>query len=283
VRWAEVDMQKIVFNGHYLMYVDTAVAGYWRALALPYHATMEDLHGDLYVRKATLEYEGSARYDDRCDVGVRCGRIGKSSLVFSAAVFRGAQRLVHGELVYVFADPATQTSRPVPDALRAVLTGFEAGEPMLDVRVERWSEAAAEAGPLRRAVLMEEQGIAAALDGDAADDVALHAVARNRFGLAVGTARMLVPGAAAEGSPRTGRIGRIGRVAVLQAVRGAGVGRALLQALEQAACGEGLQQLQLDAQASAVDFFRRAGFTPCGAPFVEAGIDHQTMQRALAG
>ena len=35
VRWAEVDMQKIVFNAHYLMYFDTAVSDYWRALALP--------------------------------------------------------------------------------------------------------------------------------------------------------------------------------------------------------------------------------------------------------
>ena len=26
VRWAEVDMQKIVFNAHYLMYVDTAMS-----------------------------------------------------------------------------------------------------------------------------------------------------------------------------------------------------------------------------------------------------------------
>ena len=26
VRWAEVDMQKIVFNAHYLMYFDTAIA-----------------------------------------------------------------------------------------------------------------------------------------------------------------------------------------------------------------------------------------------------------------
>ena len=43
VRWAEVDMQAIVFNGHYLMYFDTAVAGYWRALALPYHDTMQAL------------------------------------------------------------------------------------------------------------------------------------------------------------------------------------------------------------------------------------------------
>ena len=46
VRWAEVDAQKIVFNGHYLMYFDTAVAGYWRALAMPYAQTMEHLGGD---------------------------------------------------------------------------------------------------------------------------------------------------------------------------------------------------------------------------------------------
>ena len=25
VRWVEVDMQKIVFNAHYLMYIDTAM------------------------------------------------------------------------------------------------------------------------------------------------------------------------------------------------------------------------------------------------------------------
>ena len=29
VRWAEVDMQKIVFNGHYLTYIDTAIADYF--------------------------------------------------------------------------------------------------------------------------------------------------------------------------------------------------------------------------------------------------------------
>ena len=64
VRWAEIDAQQIVFNGHYLMYFDTAIAGYWRALAMPYHETMEALAGDMFVRKATLEYFGSAVYDD---------------------------------------------------------------------------------------------------------------------------------------------------------------------------------------------------------------------------
>ena len=43
VRWVEVDMQKIVFNGHYLMYFDTAIADYWRALGLPYEEAMQQL------------------------------------------------------------------------------------------------------------------------------------------------------------------------------------------------------------------------------------------------
>src|SRR5450631_1644231 len=82
VRWAEIDAQQIVFNGHYLTYFDTAVAGYWRALAMPYAQTMTRLGGDLFVRKASLEYEGSARYDDLLDIGLRCVRVGNSSIVF---------------------------------------------------------------------------------------------------------------------------------------------------------------------------------------------------------
>ena len=35
VRWAEVDMQSIVFNGHYLLYVDVAFTEFWRATGLP--------------------------------------------------------------------------------------------------------------------------------------------------------------------------------------------------------------------------------------------------------
>src|SRR5947208_10339976 len=97
VRWAEIDAQQIVFNGHYLMYFDTAIAGYWRALAMPYAATMQALGGDMFVRKATLEYVGSALYDDVLEIGVRCARIGNSSLTFVAGAFRSAQLLVSGE------------------------------------------------------------------------------------------------------------------------------------------------------------------------------------------
>lgn len=272
VRWCEVDMQKIVFNGHYLMYFDTAVAGYWRALAMPYHETMAQLQGDLYVRKATLEYEGSARYDDQLAVGIRCGRIGNSSMVFSAAVFRGDRVLVHGDLVYVFADPATQTSKPVPPELRALLTAYEAGEPMLDVRVGGWAEHGPHAQALRHAVFAAEQGIAADLMSDEADASAVHALAFNRFGMPLATGRLLQ---AEQG------VGRIGRMATSATVRGASLGDAVLQALMQAARARGDREVLLHAQVSAVGFYRRVGFVPEGEVFEEAGVQHQTMRRAL--
>jgi len=80
VRWGEVDAQKIVFNAHYLMYFATAMADYWRALALPIEQVMQQLKGALYVKKATVEFHASARMDDRLDVALRCAGIRTSSI-----------------------------------------------------------------------------------------------------------------------------------------------------------------------------------------------------------
>ena len=272
VRWAEIDAQKIVFNGHYLMYFDTALAAYWRALALPYAQSMDALGGDLYVRKATVEYLASARYDDVLDVGMRCARIGNSSILFSGAVFRQGQLLVSGELVYVFADPHTQTSKPVPPALREVLLGFEAGEPMLDVRVGDWATLGTPAQALRTAVFIDEQKIPAEMEWDEADATGVHAVAFNRLGRPLATGRLL------QHAPQ---VARIGRMASAQTVRSSGVGRAVLDALMQAARERGDHEVMLHAQTAATTFYARAGFTPRGPVFDEAGIAHIEMARTL--
>lgn len=272
VRWVEVDLQKIVFNGHYLMYLDTAMAGYWRALAVPYHDTMALLQGDLYVRKASLEYLGSARYDDQLQVGLRCVRVGNSSIVFEGGVFRGEQLLVGGELVYVFADPAQQVPKPVPRELREVLLGFEDGQAMVEVRVGTWDELGRDAGPIRAAVFVDEQKIPADMEWDAADAECLHAVAYNRFGMPVATGRLLehVPGTA-----------KIGRMAVRADLRGSGVGRHVLEALMGTARARGEREVLLHAQTSAAPFYLRAGFHTRGPEFEEAGIGHVEMVRAL--
>ena len=272
VRWAEIDAQQIVFNAHYLTYFDTAVAGYWRALAMPYAATMQSLGGDMFVRKATLEYLGSAVYDDVLDIGMRCARVGNSSMTFVAGVFRHDALLVGGELIYVFADPVAKAALPVPAALRALFDSFEAGESMVDVRVGSWHELEAAARPIRAEVFVREQKIPAEMEWDDADADALHAVAFNRLGRALGTGRMLehVPGVA-----------KIGRMAVTSSSRHGGVGRAVLDALVDAAKARGDREAVLHAQLGAAPFYERAGFVRRGPQFDEAGIAHVEMLRVL--
>ena len=273
VRWAEVDLQKIVFNAHYLMYFDTAIGDYWRVLAFPYEAAMHQLGGDLYVKKAGLEYHASARYDDQLDIGLKCERIGNSSIQFRAGVFRGEQLLVDGEMVYVYADPATQKSRPVPQALRDTLMGYEAGEAMVDLRMGSWEELAEAARRVRTEVFLQEQQIPVELEWDDDDAAAVHAVAYNRLGMPVATGRLL------QYAPQ---VGRIGRMAVTRVLRGSGLGRALLQALMDAARMRGDREVLLHAQRSAEAFYAQQGFVARGQPFDEAGIPHIEMVRALS-
>jgi YbgC/YbaW family acyl-CoA thioester hydrolase len=268
VRWAEVDMQKIVFNAHYLMYFDTAIADYWRALALPYESAMQRLDGDLYVVKATVEFHASARVDDQLEVAMKCSRIGSSSMTFTSAIFRGDEHLITGEIIYVFADPATQTSRPVPAALRDIVQGYEAGEDLLDAQVGGWDALGEGARAVRGEVFVQEQRIPKELESDPQDAVALHALVRNRLGQPVATGRLL---------PAQGGVAQVGRVAVLRVLRGGQIGRRLMQALEGAARARGDRELMLHAQRSAAGFYERLGYQRRGEPFVEAGIEHLEM------
>ncbi len=133
VRWAEVDMQKIVFNGHYLTYIDTAIAEYWRAIGLPYpQGYVERYANDVYLRKATVEYLGSARYDDLLTVCCRVARLGRSSMSFRFEIYRQAEdaALVSAELVYVNADPASMQPAPLPEELRERIRRYERVAPL---------------------------------------------------------------------------------------------------------------------------------------------------------
>ena len=272
VRWVEVDMQKIVFNGHYLMYFDTAIADYWRALGLPYEEAMQQLGGDLYVKKASVEYHGSARFDDRLDVALKCARIGNSSLTFSGAIFRDGALLVSCELIYVFADPVAQTSKPVPPALRDLLEKFEVGGDMIRIETGGWATLGADATAIRTAVFAHEQGIALNLLSDAADAAGLHAVAYNGLGQSVATGRLI---------PCDNAVGRIGRLAVHRALRGSNVGTQVLQALVNSAKLRGDTEVMLHAQRSAQGFYERAGFKSRGAYFEEAGLPHLEFFKRL--
>jgi acyl-CoA thioester hydrolase len=125
VRWAEVDRQGIVFYGHYLTYIDVGITEYWRAIGYPYPDALLAHGSDMFVKKAALEYHGSALYDDELDVLVRVARIGRSSVQFLVEIHRGDTHLISGEIVYVNADPATRKAAPVAAFLREAIGRFE--------------------------------------------------------------------------------------------------------------------------------------------------------------
>jgi len=130
VRWAEVDRQDVVFNGHYFLYFDVAVAEYWRAIGFNYPQDLVDKFGtDIYAVSASAEYHASATYDEMLDVGCRAARIGRTSLQLALGVWRGADHLTSGELVYVNADPKTRKSVPWPEAVRQAILNYERTSP----------------------------------------------------------------------------------------------------------------------------------------------------------
>jgi predicted GNAT family N-acyltransferase len=136
---------------------------------------------------------------------------------------------------------------------------------------------------LRYEVFVIGQDVPAELERDDLDAMAEHAVAVDD-GRTVGTGRLvngrigddlrLVPGT-------TGAVGTIGRMAVAPELRGAGVGRALLDLLVERARSLGLPVAELHAQLHAKDFYERAGFTAFGEVYLEAGIEHVGMRREL--
>ena len=129
VRWSEVDMQAIVFNGNYLNYFDVAFTEYWRASGLPNVVEQAADGRELFARKATVEYFSPARFDDVLEIGVRCSKLGHSSMQFLIEIFRHDEHLVSGELVYVYADTGLRKGVAVPDTWREIISGLEKVRP----------------------------------------------------------------------------------------------------------------------------------------------------------
>jgi acyl-CoA thioester hydrolase len=125
VRWAEVDMQHVVFNANYLMYFDVAISEYWRAIAKDAARDFHDEYMRLYSVKATIEYHASARYDELIEVGCRLARLGRSSLIFAFGIWRGGDHLVSGELVYVHVEAGATKGTPIPARLRDAMLAYE--------------------------------------------------------------------------------------------------------------------------------------------------------------
>lgn len=127
VRWMECDAQGIVYNGAYLGYLEIGQAEYYRNLGFAIYIIPQSGYFDFAVVKSTQEFKAPAKVDEIIELHVRVSKIGNTSLTLNLEIYpEGNDRLLTSiETIYVGYDAATESSRPVPDAIRQLVTRFE--------------------------------------------------------------------------------------------------------------------------------------------------------------
>jgi acyl-CoA thioester hydrolase len=128
-RYAEVDQQGVVFNGHYLTWFDEACTGFLDHLDVTYPALIASGH-DIQVVHTEIDFLGPVRWRDSVRVQVDCERIGTTSFTLGFSVLRAnpetEERVaVRGRNVYVVVSTEDWAKRPVPPALRDGLSSVE--------------------------------------------------------------------------------------------------------------------------------------------------------------
>jgi acyl-CoA thioester hydrolase len=129
-RYAEVDQQGVVFNGHYLTWFDEACTGFLDHLDVTYPGLIASGY-DIQVVHSEIDFKGPVRWRDAVRVEVHCERIGSTSFTLGFTVLRSRDgdpdqhAAVRGHNVYVVVSTDDWAKRPIPALLREALTSVE--------------------------------------------------------------------------------------------------------------------------------------------------------------
>lgn len=125
---------------------------------------------------------------------------------------------------------------------------------------------------IRSEVFIEEQKVDPSLEIDELEDQTLHIVGYEDNNAAC-TARLL---------KKEDDSVKVQRVAVLSAYRKQGIGRQLLDFIEDTAKNKlNGSRLILDSQDHAISFYEKKGYAVEGEGFLDAGIPHHFMQKKI--
>ncbi len=118
-------MQGIVFNPHYMAFVDVALTEYWRVVGLTYPAAFLEEGADTFMVAARQVFRDAALFDDEIDVFLRVAYLGTTSLRFAFEIRRDGSVLFEGEATYVYADRTTRRPMALSSRVVGAVVGFE--------------------------------------------------------------------------------------------------------------------------------------------------------------
>ncbi|GAA1029101.1 thioesterase family protein [Virgisporangium ochraceum] len=115
VRYGECDLQGVVFNANYLVYVDD-VMEQWLDSTLPAGAL------DYMVKKVLVEWDAPATRGDLVDMTATVSRWGRTSFDVTMRGEVAGRGIFTAVLTAISVTPGTHTPTPVPDEVRALLS-----------------------------------------------------------------------------------------------------------------------------------------------------------------
>ena len=126
VRFGETDLQGVVFNANYLLYVDTAQMDYLRTIGVPYFDMLERGY-DIVIVDASVQFLAPARFDEVLEVYARIYEIGNSSIKMDYEIYEAeSERFVaRSQTAYVIVGKDTQKPVRVPPYIRRAVREFE--------------------------------------------------------------------------------------------------------------------------------------------------------------
>ena len=127
IRYSEVDAQKIVYNSHYLTFLDVSIFEFFDAIGFNQEGYIKETNNEFHTVRAVVEYKAPATLGDTIEVLTRIKKIGNSSITFQQEIYlhESDTLLATGEIVWVNTNQEEMVPTTVPDYLRQLLKDYQ--------------------------------------------------------------------------------------------------------------------------------------------------------------
>ena len=141
----------------------------------------------------------------------------------------------------------------------------------MNIKIVTTEEELQQAYHVRKTVFVEEQNVPIEEEIDHLEEESTHFIVTNEDNEPIGAGRFRV----------VDSYGKVERICVIAEARTSGIGRALMEAIEQYALSQEIEITKLNAQVQAIPFYESLGYAIISDEFLDAGIPHRTMKKRL--
>lgn len=119
VRYVDCDMQGVVYNAHYLTFIDDGFDCWLRAL----DPRFEELGWEVMLKRVEVTWSGPAHFGEVVEISMSPSRWGRTSFDVAFAGAVGERAVFTAAVTYVVVDHEEHRPMGIPDQLRRHLEG----------------------------------------------------------------------------------------------------------------------------------------------------------------